>query len=480
MAKKILCLLFVFLISFSLVACGGGNTTDTQSGGSQGEIVIPDYDANRDLELTITSWWSPVITEQSLQDYLDAGFNEIILQGFNVGTSFTSIERLEAAQLCEAKGIDFFIATENALEFMLVNSDEYDAMTHFKGLDVYDEPIIYDKTEADGSKKVGVYTLANYVQAFEDAYTDKTFYTNLRPANSTHVLGQDTYRAYVDATCNEILAKLTEGDRWISADCYLLHRSGSDRTDTSKYKLNKVWLENIGYLAEAKYITHKDLGLKMQYYIQGMAYSKKTNDRDPSYEDLSLQMYASMAFGVDALNYFCYATPPLNFEFFEHQYALVDRDGNKTPIYDAAKKINNEIAAFDHVYMQFTDGWKGVIPIYGSNNTEKVNEGYDKLKSMVPDVITSVKVAKGVKSIAANYDTLVGVMQDKDGNPGYMVVNYNETTLRNKDTVTFEFTNAQKALVYRNGVKSVMDVEDNTLTLTLNPGEGAFVIPFGA
>jgi len=207
---------------------------------------------------------------------------------------------------------------------------------------------------------------------------------------------------------------------------------------------------------------------------------EKWHNRIPTYEDLSMQIYALMAFGYDSVNYFCYATPPQNHEFTDEQYALVDRDGNTTSIYDAAKKINLEILAFDHVYMQFIDGWKGVIPVIGTKNSDGYNESFDNLETMTRNAVTSVKVTKGINNITADHDTLVGVMQDKDGNPGFMLVNYNETAKKKSGNVTLTFNNAQKALVYRNGVKSLVEVKNNTLTLPLGVGEGVFVIPFGA
>jgi len=46
--------------------------------------------------------------------------------------------------------------------------------------------------------------------------------------------------------------------------------------------------------------------------------------------------------------------------------------------------------------------------------------------------------------------------------------------------VTLSFNTAQKALVYSKGVKSLVEVENNTLALPIGVGEGIFVFPFGA
>ena len=90
----------------------------------------------------------------------------------------------------------------------------------------------------------------------------------------------------------------------------------------------------------------------------------------------------------------------------------------------------------------------------------------------------TVNRLKGVKSVTATEDSIVGYMQDGQGNPGYMVVNYNDTTYQKKSDVVFTFTNYNKAYVYIDGVKQDVTLENNQLTLHLDVGEGVFVIPY--
>lgn len=85
---------------------------------------------------------------------------------------------------------------------------------------------------------------------------------------------------------------------------------------------------------------------------------------------------------------------------------------------------------------------------------------------------------KGVKSVTATEDSIVGYMQDSAGNPGYMAVNYNDTTYKKKSDVTFTFTNYNRAYVYIDGVKHDVGLKNHQLTLNLDIGEGVFVIPY--
>ena len=69
-------------------------------------------------------------------------------------------------------------------------------------------------------------------------------------------------------------------------------------------------------------------------------------------------------------------------------------------------------------------------------------------------------------------------MKDTVGNAGFMVVNYNDTTYNKTSVVKMTFDNANKALVYVDGVKQVVNLANNVLTLNLGIGEGVFVIPY--
>ena len=46
-----------------------------------------------------------------------------------------------------------------------------------------------------------------------------------------------------------------------------------------------------------------------------------------------------------------------------------------------------------------------------------------------------------------------------------------------KDVVSFEFANANRAIVYRNGERQIYEVKGGKLDLKLAAGEGVFVIP---
>ena len=88
-----------------------------------------------------------------------------------------------------------------------------------------------------------------------------------------------------------------------------------------------------------------------------------------------------------------------------------------------------------------------------------------------------LKEIDGIESIEAEEPAIVGAFRDKEDNRGFMITNYTEPTDEITNTVTVKFEkDISKARVYRKGEPTEYDLKDGTLTLDLEPGEGAFVI----
>ena len=81
----------------------------------------------------------------------------------------------------------------------------------------------------------------------------------------------------------------------------------------------------------------------------------------------------------------------------------------------------------------------------------------------------------------------MGVMQDKNANEAYVLCNYNAvynsilSTLYEKNTsqtITITFAkNVTKAIIYRGGVATEVEVNNKTLQVALGRGEGVMVVP---
>jgi hypothetical protein len=124
--------------------------------------------------------------------------------------------------------------------------------------------------------------------------------------------------------------------------------------------------------------------------------------------------------------------------------------------------------------MNFT--WKSVS-VFGKTSLTQFNNL--KSKASAYGYLTSVSSSASI---------LVGNFDDADGRytynakNAYMVVNYGNTGSSQKAsslTMTFNGT-PNRALVYENGAVKIYTLSNNQLTLSLELGEGAFVIPYKA
>ncbi len=483
--KKISGLILTMTIGFcSFIGCFGGNGGSSSRGDGEsaatsdtGRSVLPDYDKENADKMIFNAWYTPEVSEESFKAYKECGFNYIFLQGDNIG-ALGSSKMMEAMDLCEKFDIKVFVDVTRAENAMLTLAEKLVKYKCFVGFN-YDEPVIHS---SNLNKTTGIVELSPFVKALKGKYPQVEFLINLNPSSNVSLpwgTQPFTFSEYLQALSDNILSVYsgTNTRKWLSCDDYPLYK---DTAAKKQYYLKTEWLQCLEYLANKKRDSEEKLD--SNFFIQSMPFGTeaKSRDRVPSYNDLRLQMYTVMAFGYDSVSFFCYGTPPSveGGEFTEKQVALVDRDGNKTELWTNSQKLISEVGGFSHTYMQFNDKWVGVLPLLGTNNTSKDDMYYNNSFDTMISPLSGAKRLKGVKSVEATEDSIVGYMQDKNGNPGYMVVNYNDTTENKGSVVTFKFANYNKAYVYIDGVKEEVTLKNNELTLDLGVGEGVFFIPY--
>ena len=474
--KKIVKFASLFLAaSLSLCLCLAGCTDGkTTSGGGSS---LPDYDAlENELAVTITGWIAPdtIGTEEQMQLVKDVGIDTLFLGAAGEGTYIPNVNSPTEGDrsvytLMEEYGIRAYLNTGgNIGGFAQIG--QYAEYSSVAGLS-FDEP---NKSE--------IGQIAAQVDAFNQSGAGKNFYVNLFPSFSTEVrndFGVGGYRDYLRYYCDNVLEKLTVGEKWLSADRYPL------TFDTNGEKaLDVGWLQDVEAVAN---VAREYEGVKTNFFIQTMPYGVKvpagvqgSHDRVPSYEDIRMQEYALLAFGYDSISLFCYMTPAVGVEFTEEQFAMIDRSGEPTQIYYDAQKANREVLAFDHVYLQF--GWQGVFTNDGGTTTADGDRNKTQ-NSSFSNLLGRMDLAEVafIDSVTTSEDTLFGYFMDGADNEAVLAVNYNETSLGLQDTVTLHFDPAYgytKAQCYVGGKEVTYDLTENSLTFTLGAGEGVFVIPY--
>ena len=452
---------------FAMVACKSPTVSVPRSS-------LPDYDAKKgELHLDISGWCTPewcvpddlsdeeelAESERQFRLIKDAGLNVIHANYSGDGTLSVAMgdvrpqDKYFYDKLAEY-GLGTYINLARSPEALSAIGafKDYPAVLGYQ----YDEPTTSVEIEA----------FAAQLEKFNENADGKTLIVNMQPPTGKFN-GENNYPGQIAEITDVITKNLGVGsERWISADHYVLQLKNGVNS------LAPAYLGNVNYVA--KY--GEKYGFKKNYFIQTMPFSSGAHNRVPGYEEIRLQEYALLAFGMDGISLFCYQTPMVNAEFSETQLAMIDREGNPTPIYDAAKKANLELRSFEHVYMQFD--WKGVFT-YDKIKEANPKRAYECF-STIFDMLSVDDVAS-LDGVYGSENTLFGYFGDEKGNDGFMVVNYNDPQNVKSNNVTMNF-NAQygynKAIVYVGGEKTVKDISYNTLDLQLGAGEGVFVIPF--
>jgi hypothetical protein len=418
MKAKISLLLILTLIMGLLAGC------------QQEPIVEPDYEDNQTL--LIGAWVAPppeFMNDKSYQEVAESGINAIY--------SLYGGDDMKALALAEKYGIRYMVydrglggIPEEDHDLIPQMLEKFEGKTSLIGHLAVDEP---------GPAKFE--QLAALRKVYDRCLPDALFYVNLLPTYSSLAQrGGLTYKEYVRQYLEVVKPDV------LSFDHYPLKIFNGETSITEDYLLN---LEIISKEAKAA-------GVPFWCFLQTMAYG--LSNRSPDYDDLRWQAYTSLAFGARGLQHFCYWTPTDGSESFGD--AMIDRQGNKTPIYDYASQVNHELLAFDHIYLSYESVGQMVFP---KDNAPLHTYMEEPLESFAP-----------IKSVEGG-PVLIGCFEDKDGNLALMLVNMTDPGKDEAVTVTITFNDARALNIYTQGVKERVNLEGGKIEIELASGEGKFI-----
>lgn len=328
---------------------------------------------------------------------------------------------------------------------MYTESENYDALYGFM---MKDEP---DSTLFD--------TMAFAQSIFKEAAPDLMFYGNLFPviAGGGQLSGTDnpiTYRTYLSRWFDKV------DNDYVSYDHYPLFERGDETS------LEPSFLYNMDLMQE--YVREEGKGRRIWTFLQSISFGSR-NRALRSKADANMQAMCFLAYGGDCIQWFCYTCPPPN-DGSTHfgDDAPVNRALEKTPAYDYIRQTNADVQALMPYYKNFA--WKGVM-------LSDVNGGEGNFEYLTdsPNLLTSGKTITGISS---TQDAFAGLFEDKDGNEGYMVVNFTDPGKNLANKVTLKIKDKGAVVVVKNGVKTTQKIKKGNVTLDLACGEGAFVIPY--
>ncbi len=480
--KKFLSTFFASLMLFSLAACNNGG--DSSGPATQPEPE-PIYTSEEKFEIgmwvgvddkivTYDDWGkeissTPLTDEQFLEKYqeiADAGFT-VAYPGYSYMLWHTEVYNKRCLEAASKVGIKQIISLSTLREFFSTAKTLYDAgaltkeaavekvrallkpYTEYEYADALYGVMIQDEPDASKFDQLGFAE-----EIFAEAAPDLMFYTNLFPviAQGTQLSGTEVGISY-DTYIAQYLEKIKTP--YISYDHYPLYKSRN-------YRLEASFLQNMEIIRGA--IDDEGENRKMWTFLQSISYGS-SNRALESVGDASFQMYSFLAYGGDAVQWFCYACPPPSdgATFFGNT-ALIDRNYEKTDTYTYVQTANQYVQALMPWYKNFE--WQGVM-----TTSEDGGEGnFERIKKMSgTDTLSKVE---------GTADGLVGVFEDKDGRDGYMVVNFTDPARKIANTISLSVNGVHNAIVVKNGVKTTVPVKDGKITIAMEAGEGCFVIPY--
>lgn len=395
--------------------------------------------------------------KQAIQNISDMGMQVWIRNMFNDPDYFDSNGKTD--------GSNYGCAYEMEARHI---TDEFSAFPAVTGFYMADEAYMYQLPETvpidwmrkDSCKYASFDQLTKLVDWKNQYYPDAFFHMNHVPSQSwDHYLPRNgeiyTYEDFLTEYANVILKRLKGCGRSLCLDNYPLI---GDNYLEKDYLFDLMTAAKVTrtYNATAAPEDQATFGICLQTFeAKSMHDDRKRDIKMP--EEVTLQMYTGMALGARLFEYFCYRS------YKREMVGILDPEGQPR-IYDHVKLASDRAAKM-----------------------EPILSGYDSIGGyMVPGSVYSFNTAAMVMArdlfckpyevgVQGQYDTLVGCFTGKN-EKGYMLVNYTDPIRQCTSTVTLNGNGVTQLKLYKDGNEAVLTAENGIFTVTLEPGNCAFIV----
>ncbi len=415
---------------------------------------------------TVYSYGEDFRTVARYKEYLNAGFNVVLLQheneyngekwetsntklcmdnAYKAGADKIIVSDGRIKELCKENddivGDGRLFATESDLDARMAEYvAPYASHPAFYGMQLKDEPRFY-QFKAYGRvyrslKRVvpNVFLQCNLFPmsvAVERFSADKT----------------DPYEAYSEYL--ESYLDATDGDS-ICFDEYPFRRDGI----THDFCLRSLQLA-------ARICKRRDKELRIVIQSFGMLNpSGRITFRNCTENDIYWQLNLMVGLGVKNIGYFTYCVKQQNVsenEKFLDGASLINRDGTRTRLYYKVKKIHSEFRSFEKILSGYE--YNG-MRLFTANETEPVPDYLDKVDADVLSAVKHVEIKHG--------NVLITELAGADGYV-YAVQNITDPFYNDEASLCIEFRNGFKTEKYRKGKE--IEYDGN---LKLGAGQAAF------
>ncbi len=478
--KKLLCGVLALIMLMSLLtACAGDGTSTLQT------LDPTQYECDGKI-ITIADMPPDPFNDEALQLYKQLGLSHWILTEDHVtmvdnGTLSDTYK--QAIDILTAEGFEVWIRNmQNDPDYFTLDTekvgsnygypytlsprditDEFSAYSSVTGFYMMDEPFQITKTDdpstEDNESLHPAFDQLDALIEWKNTYYPDAFWhiNHVGSSSWDHYPSGTTYADFIDAYVENVLKKLEGGGRSICMDNYPLPDGGGTIKEGFLYDVLVLAHATRNYNATADENNQAVMGICLQ-----TMQDTNLGLRDiTSANDVTFQMYTAMAAGAQLFEYFCYRSMEgLGLS------GIIDMSGQKR-IYDYVLEANERALPFERLVCGFD--WQGMTVSHGTQS------GPESIFEIVADLTSDdCGVLTGVTS---RYDAIVGCF-DKDGQDGYMVVNYTAPDLDQTNMVTLTFDGCTQVLVYtEDGTQQLNLVDDGSVRITLGSGQAAFVIP---
>lgn len=504
--SKIIAKVLVFIISvFSLICCSCSNnefkTADTKNApdysNNTNEFIIWSYGA------TCNDWyqWKGVRyyfaeslqTEEHTRWYKEANFNLLFIDyTFQENTSLVSYSfensaLKEVMDMASAQGLKciFYNSAIHGLsnsKELRINPDKADGENYFESEDDYvariqyllrgaiDHDAFYGVTLLDEASYDKMPAIGELYRVIKRACGDKETFVmvNILPfadgSNEHKVL----YCGSTDFSSEVAYQKYLE-----TYYEYVGQYAGYVQYDDYPILANNTVLTS--YLYNQRVISEfcKAKGLKRHMVFQTCKYS---NRRVPEESDMYFQLNLGQAFGTKNYSYYTYypITNTNGESLPDETCFIVDRLGNRNPLYYSIQKLNAELlfnskALMNFEYKGMTYRTKTPVPGGIGYTNRLVNDEMVKLLSYEIEVIGG---NGGLVIVTELYD-------EANNQYGYYVVNATTPAYSTEIRVSLKFKDVENAQIYQNSrVNNVALNSVGEMNVFLGTGRGAFVMPY--
>jgi len=287
------------------------------------EIIYPD---SFEKDFPIMAWYSltpEFATKERFKEMADAGFTISLTQSFDWETDAYLATENALLDVAEGTGVKVMVDMSNWTIYSPVYGGDTCTVASFVNA-IKDHPALYGYQIMDEPSREWMPKVASMKKQIKAVDGDHPTYINLQP--DWEAPGYSSFKEFV-----------ADADK----QCDL------DFMSFDKYPVHTDYVDPLWYL---NLEVARDFSLRTGRPFWAFALSCGPGDANypvPSLASIRLSQYTNLAYGAQGLQYFTYQDAHLD---IENSNSPIDRNGNRTPIYDIVKKVNLEIQNRSYVF----------------------------------------------------------------------------------------------------------------------------------